>query len=295
MVEVRVATPQDAPGIAAIWREVVPFLVKTAGGIAAELRSGSSRRVLVAADGTDVLGVASAWPPDSPGAASRVSVLVRPDARRQGIGSSLADQVSGFAADAGASLLRATVGADGKDFAAHRGFAIGRELSHSRALLADLPEPEPVPDGFRLADFTELDPRDVWAAYQAVADDDPSGLSTVPPYDEWLAVEWEHPDHALDLGIAVLDTADETLASFVSTSADRERGAVWSNLTGTRPAYRGKGLAKVVKSHALARCRAAGMTEALTGNDARNLPMLAVNAWLGYRVAGSQWTAEKEV
>jgi GNAT superfamily N-acetyltransferase len=294
MAEVRTATPDDAAGIAAIWREVVPFLVKTARGIAAELAAGSSRHVLVAVDGDEVLGVASAWPPDSPGGASRLSVMVRPDARRHGIGSTLNEQVSAYAAGAGASLLRATVGADGKEFAVRRGFTIGRELSHSRAVLADVPDPAPVPNGFRLADFTELDPHDVWAAYQAVADDDPSGLSTVPPYDEWLAVEWKQPDHALDLGIAVIDSADGTIASFVSTSADRDRGAVWSNLTGTRPTYRGKGLAKIVKSHALARCRAAGMTEALTGNDARNKPMLAVNAWLGYRVSGSQWTAEKE-
>ena len=295
MADVRSATPDDADGIAAIWREVVPFLVKTSRGIAAELASGSSRHVLVAVDSDEVVGVASAWPPDSPGAASRLSVMVRPDARRHGIGSTLTEQVSTYAAGAGASLLRATVGADGKDFAVGRGFAIVRELSHSRALLADAPEPAPVPDGFRLADFTELDPHDVWKAYQAVADDDPSGLSTVPAYEEWLAIEWKHPDHALDLGIAAVDTAKDEIASFVSTSADRERGAVWSNLTGTRPAYRGRGLAKVVKSHALARCRAAGMTEAVTGNDARNKPMLAVNAWLGYRIAGSQWTAEKEV
>jgi RimJ/RimL family protein N-acetyltransferase len=79
----------------------------------------------------------------------------------------------------------------------------------------------------------------------------------------------------------------------VSTTADEERQVIWSKLTGTVPAYRGRGLAKVVKSAALTRSRDAGFEQAFTGNDAANKPMLAVNEWLGYRVAAAAWTAEK--
>jgi hypothetical protein len=49
----------------------------------------------------------------------------------------------------------------------------------------------------------------------------------------------------------------------------------------------------VVKSAALARSRDAGFTHAYTGNDAGNVPMLAVNEWLGYQPVGAGWTAEK--
>jgi RimJ/RimL family protein N-acetyltransferase len=70
---------------------------------------------------------------------------------------------------------------------------------------------------------------------------------------------------------------------------------IWSNLTGTIPAYRGRGLAKVVKSAALTRSREAGFVTAYTGNDSNNVPMLAVNRWLGYQPAGSSWTAVKDL
>jgi GNAT superfamily N-acetyltransferase len=286
---IRTADPDDAFAIAAIWRESLPFLVKTAAGIAYELRTSRSRQVLVATDGGEVVGYGSLWLLEAPGDACRINVLVPPAARKRGTGTALLERVVALATEAGAGDLLATVTPDARDFAVRRGFVIGRELSHSSADLADLPEPAPVPDGLRATDFTEVEPGQVWEASRAVSGDDPSGLSGILPYDEWLAVEWQHPDHALDLSVALLD--GDTVASFVSTTADTDRGVVWSNLTGTRPEYRGRGLAKVVKSHALARCRDAGITTALTGNDANNHAMLAVNAWLGYRVAGTQWTA----
>ena len=119
----------------------------------------------------------------------------------------------------------------------------------------------------------------------------PSGLSFAPPYDEFLATDWGNPDLRRDLSIAVLD--GDTVVSFVTTTADPERKVIWSNLTGTIPSARGRGLAKVVKSTALARARDAGFRTANTGNDAGNAPMLAVNTWLGYEVSSSAWTAEK--
>lgn len=277
--------------MAAVWREVLPFLVKTAEGIAGELRSDSSRHVLVAVEDDEITGLGSAWPPAD--GVSRVMVMVRPPFRRRGTGTELYDRVAAFAAGAGAARLLAVAVAEGNDFAVRRGFALGRELASSRVLLTDVPAPVAAPDGFVLTDYRELDPHDVYSAYTATAGDDPSGLSTVPPYESWLDLDWNEPDLVPEASIALLD--GDTIASFVSTTGDRDRGAVWSALTGTRPAYRGRGLAKVVKSHALNRAREAGFTEALTGNAADNKPMLAVNAWLGYRVAGIQRAAVKEI
>ncbi len=54
-------------------------------------------------------------------------------------------------------------------------------------------------------------------------------------------------------------------------------------MTATHPDYRGRGLARWVKQRALNEVAAAGVTEALTANDATNVPMLAVNEALGYR------------
>jgi GNAT superfamily N-acetyltransferase len=292
--DLRPATPADASGIAAIWREVEPHIVKTAATIEAEIRESTARRVVVADTGSGLAGSGGAWLPTATKAPVRTTVMVRPAFRRAGVGTRLCAAVTELAAGAGsASMLTVVSDDDGsRAFAARQGFIIGRRLSHSRVALTDIPPAPPVPEGLRLVGLDQLpDPKAIWDASAAVVADDPSGLSDIPAYDEWLATEWSAPDHALELGVAVLD--GDRVAAFVSTAADRERGAVWSNLTGTVPAYRGRGLAKLVKAVALARCRDAGLTEALTGNDADNRPMLAVNEWLGYRVAGFQWTATK--
>ena len=294
--EVRRAAPEDAAGIAAVWAAAVPYLVKTAKAIETELRvRGSSRAPLVAVDGGGVVGSGYVYLPDPADEAPRVrfSVHVPPDERGRGVGSVLTTAAIEAAVEAGARSLLVVVADDEQSqaFAEHRGFAIGREMSHSRADLAEVPPPAEVPSGLRLVDFGDLEPRQVYDATTAVAGGDPSGLSHVPPYEEWVAAGWESPDLRRDLSVALLDGS--SVVSFVATTADPDRKVIWSNLTGTIPAYRGRGLAKVVKSHALNRSHAAGFEAAYTGNDANNLPMLAVNAWLGYRVVGSAWTAEK--
>lgn len=294
--EVRPGEPDDAAGIAAVWAAAMPHLVKTAAAFESELRTSRARRVLVAVDGGVVVGYANAWRTDAGDESGRVrlGVQVPPPDRGRGIGAALAAAITGVAVDLGANSLLTVVDDDtARGFATRRGFTIGRELSHSRADLGTAPDPVPAPGDLRVADYDAVGPRAVWAASAAVAAGDPSGLSGVPAYDEWLATEWHSPDLRRDLSIAAL--AGGTVVSFVTTTADPGRGVIWSNLTGTLPTHRGRGLAKVVKSAALRRARDAGFTTAFTGNDAANEPMLAVNRWLGYRPAASSWTAERVV
>jgi GNAT superfamily N-acetyltransferase len=295
--EIRTAGPDDAEGIARVWAAAMPQLVKTARGIEAELRHSKQRAVLIAVDGAEVVGYGSVIlpNPDEQSPRVRISVQVPPVLRRRGIGSALADQVSARAAAAGAAKLLVVVGDDddSKAFATRRGFTIGRRMSHSRADLSAVPSPTPPPDGLRVADLDQVEPSQLWRAVVAVAGGDPSGLSFAPPYDEWLATDWGHPDLRRDLSAAVLD--GDTVLSFVITTADPERRVIWSNLTGTIPAARGRGLARAVKSAALNRAREAGFTHAYTGNDAGNAPMLAVNTWLGYVLSSAAWTAEKDL
>jgi GNAT superfamily N-acetyltransferase len=293
--EIRPAVPGDAAGIAAVWAAAMPYLVKTAAGIEAELRTSKGRRVLIAVKDGTVVGYVGAWlpAPEDQAARIRVSVQVSPAERERGIGGALAHAITRTARQAGGHELLTVVSDDdaSRGFATRRGFTIDRKLTHARVSLAAVPEPAPVPDGLRLVDYDSLDPRHVWTTSAAVAEGDPSGLSSAPPYDEWLATEWNHPDLRRDLSIALLE--GDTVVSFVTTTADRERGVIWSNLTGTVPSHRGRGLAKVVKSAALIRSRDAGLTDAFTGNDAGNVPMLAVNQWLGYQPTASSWTAGK--
>lgn len=293
--EIRTAEPDDAVGIARVWAAAMPHLVRTARGIENGLRNSKRRVALVAVDGSDVVGYGNVFLPD-PGVQAprvRISVSVPPELRRRGIGSLLSAAICSEAERVGAAGLLVVVedSDESKEFAIRRGFTIGRRMSHSRADLSAVPSPVPAPEGLRVADFEQVSPEQVWRAVVGVVEGDPSGLSFAAPYDEWLATDWADPDLRRDLSIAVLD--GDTVLSFVITTADPERRVIWSNLTGTIPAARGRGLAKVVKSAALTRARDAGFVTAYTGNDAANAPMLAVNTWLGYKVSSAAWTAEK--
>jgi GNAT superfamily N-acetyltransferase len=292
---IRAATPADAVGIAGVWAAAMPHLVKTARGVEAELRKSTTRVVLIAVEDDEVVGYGNIYRPGPDEVAPRVRITVQvpPSQRGRGIGSALAEQVTGVAAEAGAQSLLVVVADEdaSKEFATRRGFEIGRRMSHSRVDLSAVPEPASVPGDLRLVDFTGIEPRSLWEANVAVVGDDPSGLSYISGYADWLKHDWDHPDLRLDLSVALLD--GDQVVSFVTTTADPDRRVIWSNLTGTVPAYRGRGLAKVVKSAALARSRDAGFEWAFTGNDAANAPMLAVNEWLGYRVSAAAWTAEK--
>ncbi len=273
----------------------MPQLVRTAKAVEAQLRTSTSRVVLIAVEDDAVVGYGNIYLPTPGDEAPRVRITVQvpPEHRGRGIGSALADQICAAAADAGAHKLLVVVADEdaSKEFAIRRGFVIGRRMTHAQAELSAVPEAPPVPDDLRLVDYADVDPHRLWEAYAAVADGDPSGLSHSPAYDEWLAMDWADPDLRQDLSAALL--AGDQVVSFVTTTADPERGVIWSNLTGTIPAYRGRGLAKVVKAAALTRSREAGFHLAFTGNDAGNAPMLAVNEWLGYRPTAAAWTAEK--
>jgi GNAT superfamily N-acetyltransferase len=77
-------------------------------------------------------------------------------------------------------------------------------------------------------------------------------------------------------------------ASMTLIEANLETGRSWSGGTMTLPEYRGRGLAKLLKSVALRKAADAGVTVALTANDYTNGPMLAINDWLGYKPTDSE-------
>ncbi|MEU3727301.1 GNAT family N-acetyltransferase, partial [Streptomyces sp. NPDC031705] len=136
-------------------------------------------------------------------------------------------------------------------------------------------------------------PRPLYEADAEVTADEPGDVPVVlDDYQDWLDGVWHQPtlDHALTTVVLV----DGAVAAF---SAARTDGATRysSAMTGTLRAFRGRGLAKLAKTDSLHRARAAGYTEAFTGNDAGNGPMLAVNAWFGYEVCATETRHTKKL
>ncbi|HZX02957.1 GNAT family N-acetyltransferase [Kribbella sp.] len=282
---VRQAVVDDAEAVAAVRRVVYPYKAMSAQALRhmITVQSPGERFLpLVAVRDGEVVAWGSAglnvWTSE-PGQ-SEISVYVHPDHRKQGIGTELAERLHQHLTEVGAVRVRTFVHPDGLEFARNLGYDGTRQMHYAGLdLTAELPAQPPTPDGIELVSFDAVDPRTAYTADTIASLDEPSDspLDAVE-YDQWLEEIWNSPSMDKSLSIGAM-AGDEMVAfTVVEPATDR----IWSGMTGTIPAYRGKGLAKLVKSVALRRAAAAGMTSAYTSNDDENGPMLAVNNWLGY-------------
>ncbi|MGA9746916.1 MAG: GNAT family N-acetyltransferase [Nocardioides sp.] len=288
-MQLRFATHGAAAGWAAVQRSASPFLVGSEESVLHDMthHAATLARYVVVEDGA-VLGLTRVR-----AAASlrevRVMLQVHADHRGRGVGTRLLEQALRVAD--GRSLAGVV---NGDDYSVavsdHWGFA--RERSHRISTVdpREAPAPRATPEGLAVVPLATLDAALVWACLQEVALDDPSGLTRPVPLAEFLDTEWSDPLHRADLGRAAV-TADGTVAAYAQITAADDRA--WNAMTGTLPAYRGRGLATLVKAHALAACAAAGITSCGTGNDDANAPMLAVNGVLGYRPSAVTWSARR--
>jgi GNAT superfamily N-acetyltransferase len=142
------------------------------------------------------------------------------------------------------------------------------------------------------ADFAD-DPRPLFDLDAETTADEPGDVEAeLDDYEQWVDETYRHPllDHALSTVVVV----DGTPAAFTAVRTDG-RNRYFTGMTGTARAFRGRGLAKLAKNDSLHRARAAGYTEAFTGNDTGNGPMLAVNKWFGYEVCATEVRHVREI
>ncbi|MGP3978694.1 GNAT family N-acetyltransferase [Streptomyces sp. 8N114] len=302
----RADDPRDAEAVATVRRATVPYLVCTAetlGWEVAHAPAGQRLRWIVAErpDGT-VAGCADAGlvaGSTEPGQGF-LHTAVPPGASGQGVGSALVAAGEAYLAGIGVRRVHSWVADDDRaeGFAERRGYARSRQarflgLDLRRAALPRLPEPLPAGVTLhRVAEFAE-DLRPLYEADAECAADEPGDVSVGrTPYDEWLRHNWQRPDWDPELSSVVLVDGQVAAYSVAQTDGvDR----YWSGMTGTRRAFRGRGLARLAKLAALRRARAAGYAHAYTGNDATNAPMLAVNRRLGYAEVATEWRCIKQL
>ncbi|MGW1672127.1 GNAT family N-acetyltransferase [Streptomyces sp. NPDC002324] len=293
----RAADPGDAEAFVAVRRLALPFMVGTAESVlhdAAHAPDGAHHRQLVAeADGevigTVQLGIADDSPVPGQGF---LNVYVHPGHVRRGAGGLLVRAAEERLTAVGAKRLLSWVldTPENRAFAERRGYTPSRSAHFLRLDLAHgtLPPLGTPPPGAELrtaADFAD-DPRPLFDLDAEVSADEPGDLgSEFDDYERWLAETYRHPllDHALSTVVVV----DGTPAAFTAVRTDG-RDRYFTGMTGTARAFRGRGLAKLAKNDSLHRARAAGCTEAFTGNDAGNGPMLAVNKWFGYEICATE-------
>ncbi|CAM5563354.1 N-acetyltransferase [Streptomyces narbonensis] len=125
------------------------------------------------------------------------------------------------------------------------------------------------------------DPRVLFELDAVTTADEPSDVGAeMDDYAHWLETTWNHP--LLDRGLTTVAVVDGVAAAFSAAQTDG-LGRYVMGTTGTAPAFRGRGLAKLVKNASL-HLAPPGCVEAFTGNDAGNEPMLAINKWFGYEI-----------
>ncbi|MFW6689522.1 GNAT family N-acetyltransferase [Streptomyces sp. MAR4 CNX-425] len=271
----------------------MPFTVVTPEAVRAKVASAPPERrlrlLLAAVDG-QVVGEVTAYVNDD-GSTPGQGIAhphVHPEHAGRGVGTALVEAAEAHLAAEGVTTVYTWVFGTGRGaaFAGRHGYRPGRSghLFH-RDLRAPLPPRPEQPAGVELRPFTDFagDPRPLYEADVEASADEPSDTPVdAMSYESWLDHTWREPllDHALTFAAVV----DGLVAAFSLAETDgHERYS--SGMTGTRRAFRGRGLAKLTKHESLRASQAAGYTDAYTGNDAENAPMIAVNRWLGYRPA----------
>ncbi|GAA0474440.1 GNAT family N-acetyltransferase [Streptomyces olivaceiscleroticus] len=304
-LSVRAFRPSDAKAVAEVRRAAASFLVCTPQSVAWEAASAPTAQqfqILVAELDNQLVGAAKtglAHDSAVPGQAV-ANPMVHPAHRGHGAGRALLAAAEERLAALGAARIFAWVQEDSRStaFAERNGYHRSRTSRFLRLDLARTPLP-PLPDhlppGVELrpaADFG-ADPYPLYLLDAEAACDEPSDVpADTMSYENWLTETWEHPD--IDLGLTTVATVDGEPAAFSAVAADG-LGRCSSAMTGAKRAFRGRGLAKLAKLRALHEARAAGCTEAFTGNDATNVPMLAINKAFGYEPFGTEWRCVREL
>ncbi|MFP3990286.1 GNAT family N-acetyltransferase [Streptomyces sp. E11-3] len=292
----RAEDPADAEAFARIRRAALPFMLATAESVAFDLTHAhpdSHFQMLVAEVGGEIVGTAQtglAYDSPEPGQGF-ANVYVHPDQQRRGAGSQILRAAEERLAALGATAVYCWVldAPANLAFAEKHGYRSSRSAHFLRLDLAHgtLPPLPELPEGIELrtgADFAD-DPRPLFEVDAETMADEPSDIGVeFTDYEHWLAETWGHPlfDHELTT-VAVRD--GRPVAFTMARGAGTRYGSV---MTGTARAHRGLGLAKLAKAHSLHRARAAGRTEAFTGNDTGNGPMLAINKWFGYEICATE-------
>ncbi|WP_435970901.1 GNAT family N-acetyltransferase [Streptomyces sp. Qhu_M48] len=297
-VIVRDVRAEDAEGFARVRRAALPFMLATAEQCAfdwAHAHPDSFERPLVAVteDG-GVIGTAQvriAHDAPEPGIGS-VNVYTDPAFPGRGAGTLLLRAAEEHLARHGARTLYSWVldAPENLAWAGRRGYSPSRSAYFLRLDLAaaELPPLQAPPAGveLRTAEDFAADPRPLFELDAVTTADEPGDVGAeLDDYAHWRATTWEHP--LFDRALTTVAVVDGVPAAFSAAQTDG-LGRYNSGMTGTAPGFRGRGLAKLAKNTSLHRARAAGCTEAFTGNDTGNGPMLAINTWFGYEVTARE-------
>ncbi|MFI9255342.1 GNAT family N-acetyltransferase [Streptomyces sp. NPDC053069] len=295
--DLRPDVPADTEGFARVRRLALPYILFTSDSIrhdALHMPHEARYRPLIAEEDGEIIGTAQvhlAHDSTEPGQ-GLLNIYVRPDRTGRGAGRLLLRAAEQYLTAQGATRLLSWVLDEpaNRAFAERHGYRSSRSAHFLRLDLAGsaLPPLPKTPPGVELrtaADFAD-DPRPLFELDAETLLDEPGDVDCAfRDYEAWIEQHWKHPLLDRDLTVAACVAGRPVAFSVAYTDGGTRYTTA---MTGTARAHRGRGLAKLAKIHSLYRARAAGVTEAFTGNDAGNAPMIAINKWLGYEICATE-------
>ena len=226
------------------------------------------------------------------------TVAVAVSHRRRGVGTALWDVVEAHLADVGVRrpVVYGEADPGSVAFARSRGFTLGATQTFLKVDPRTIEAPAALPAGLRLCPFRALadDPRPVYDAdFESILDEPSAADFSGVTFETWKRHFWDHPDCDRELGTAVLVDGEVVGLTFVM--ADRDHGVATNAGTSVRRAFRGRGLAMVMKRHSLATAARAGIQTVVTENDESNAAMVTINERLGYEPfsRGHSWVLDR--
>lgn len=226
-----------------------------------------------------------------------LDVTVHPDHQRQGIGPRLYDALITALAPYDPIALWGNVKetfAHSIRFAEKRGFVEKRRAWESRLQVASF-DPAPFEakaakavEGLTVTTAEEAARRNAdWQVVlhelhkEVLADVPRVDEHTPPTLEEYIARHLGNPGYMPEAHFLVQD-GDQFVAESDLFRSQELPDILYQGITGTRRAYRNRGLALALKLRTVAFARAHGIREIRTWNDSLNAPMLHINTAMGF-------------
>ncbi|MGC4042594.1 MAG: GNAT family N-acetyltransferase [Armatimonas sp.] len=291
---------QDYPAAAEVLSAAYPGYPFNAEGLRArdarEPEHCLRRRWIAEVDGR-IVGVGSYGQRSDMYQPGRFEALayVLPEYQGQGIGQALFQTVYDTIVALGATELQSFCQEDNARavrFLTERGFTeMMRDGPAYLNLLTFDSEawPESSPAGIRIESYEILTQNPDFAANLCtlqntiLADVPPIGVRTPLTLEDFIRQRMNAHDKLFEGSFAaVTESGDFVGCSELRKAADGTPGLAWVGLTGVLREWRGKGVALALKMAAIRWAKAAGYSSIRTGNASDNIPILNLNAQLGF-------------
>ena len=239
----------------------------------------------------------------------RLEVVVLPRYQRRGIGGALYEELLAAVREREAQRLYVEVQENRSEamrFVEERGFTpTGFVTRMSRLAVAEANlegyeglEERLGSEGIRVTTLQELGAEDesVWHAHHelhlSTTKDEPGSETFTLGFEQFREHVSKEPGMVPESIFIALH--GDTQIGYAKLRRQGE-DAAWNQGTGVESAYRGRGVARLLKLHTLRYARQHGIAYLYTGNDLSNSRMLAINIRLGYQALPNSIETVKEL